>query len=1486
MVPVVKSEVKTVHSTVQEEILYFTNDEKTSIAPMEIEEDEMPKLEGYSSPPVVTTFVRVGYIGQVAQCDEWIKVNDGRLAKWNVMSHGRHSDLRVRDEVVFLSIVHRDEGMEECGRYGCNYANAFTSIHFARLVDSFGELGGFKRVLFIVLELMRSSSPDYVNAVLPLINMVGQLKRVIKKEYLGVFTPDFVDACQKLFLNMTHVNVRQTASEAVEIALSSLEELIHETYGRNPDATGVIEKLRLSIGIRYFSCPYLNRRLGGLKILSDLVRRASNAIIYPVGISTNWPKDSGGLSLPILAVVPITYALTGKHICTELINADVFGQLYKDSNIHESLMARSAPILQALAKEDLLDEALLDTLLKACLTKESSLPKVLVEIIGCLSVEKMKIALTQIAQFDNCSVNDGILSIVNALALKCRNYLMTSRSSPDSVAKNSIARPSSLFHEVHTIALNILWNWVVETSDVDNCVKLVCVDKLETLVETGISQAAALEDNYFPWAMQWYRVQELLKQSVIALTMRQSIIPSIKVLQAFLYSWPSKLPSSKDETPVEVPFQPMRFAAADYIVTTFNAFGVVSECITSLKSDASKNNAFVAVLSYNTTYVQHIELLLDFMNNLFRSVEKTSIPKEALYKIWDLLVLRAEVVDEFDLAFMFMSKIPTRIINSSADSIESNSSMPIYGAKDRWLEVYFDLICANHDSGYFNSDFFSLKTLKAIEKWFRWVNAESNHLSDSREGKIKAIFVDLTELKGIDAFLQIIFNCSGDSNAVSCVNFVINLIQIAGDRFGSKFRSQLLACCLQHIDENTGKVQLHRILLLLNGLVEESFITSKHRIYAHNFVSQGQSTTFKISASSKTLNCSGDDVVLRLNDTIEDLFNAVGKFVHASPSDIKLFRLGKEIFPGEYKKMIAQLPMISDHSTIVVTERSQSSKRGAAHNPDIGVSEHNVALSLVCSVDSCNSLLDLLRKSTASDVDCVWNTISRIPTFYHLLDIWYRLDCSCIADLCFPLTTQNFSKVGELVYFLQIIELLISHSISMQQLFGQYEAIVPDCATDRTESNWIVSFLEKKGFEFLLTSYEWIYTVMNAFMNGHSIMGISVELGLLGLSLLNKIIRASMVITNLNNPEYAIFVNIFHDKMGSRDYGRNENSNGSSKHDVIDLTGDTQLVQQVKANQLSGIEKEWGVKAHPSSMILQCTNWESLHWCSWLSILLVQHIILSEINDKSGAEMRGFSSTISRQKFLTNTMNDMLFTSTSVGILKSYVLLQQSYKNRSYGNNGNFEALINKGILNIGSGFPSYSPGFASWLANGLCLYSDWILAFNRISCYEGSKLKDIPQVGVNLRAHLLNHLFAKRPSITRVKTLNTDDSDEKRYAPLFSLATKLLTYSSQHLNYLRGTASTVRSQSFVSPEMRRELCETIIGELKTVYASNNNLTPNVEHMEGNMLLLVALVNTQDKFVIGAFDQTVVEFLIYDVLGLVELNSCFNGFVVKDKIVR
>jgi hypothetical protein len=517
--------------------------------------------------------------------------------------------------------------------------------------------------------------------------------------------------------------------------------------------------------------------------------------------------------------------------------------------------------------------------------------------------------------------------------------------------------------------------------------------------------------------------------------------------------------------------------------------------------------------------------------------------------------------------------------------------------------------------GFFTSKLFSAKAYKCFEKWFRWINNEMNYLIDTAiKEKIISVSIDPSKLLGIDSFLYILFYTIQDSIALQAVNFLTNLLQVA--HISYEFRNKLLRDCISHLksvrqslpsssltttavpetkngdhtDQNKnetreGALKINRILLLFNGLLDESYHTQNilkkryNKCFPHLQCIEGNMVTFKLTASSHRLKHIQCELKLSMNTKVSDLIQELCKITKLSSSEFKIFRQGKEINVSEYaNKTIGHFPLLSEKESISISEKphvrlqvvtdnatsttaTTESKENASVTDDPPVPSlppvvekiepvKQLRVSLVRKIsielDYYRLLLDLLTLpsgDTSVYINDLWNTLIQLPTSFDYLMKWLTLDCDNLNDLL-PFSPEKMSSSSsnnspknhfcELLYHLQIIEILINPLLDIKDIFRQYSEYYYDIDESKIDQytlsveemnktgiekylelydTWYDRFIAKNGFTFLRNVFSYVSRIVSdPFMsenNGQSspFHGVSYRVILIGSRLICKIMK-------------------------------------------------------------------------------------------------------------------------------------------------------------------------------------------------------------------------------------------------------------------------------------------------------------------------------------------------------------------------------------------
>ena len=321
-------------------------------------------------------FVRVAAIGLSDSYDKWINVSDdtNKIAPLNTRSSGKRGKGPTRDEIQFAA--KRRLRAENCTNQWDFQSSVFEITDFFKnLVMIFKTKNGFDKIKHTFNKVkvetnqiddnLQGKQKSWIFLYKPLVAGIAHLDCMLLKSDLSDLIPTVLESINAILLGMNFADIRQMTNDVLNSIFDSLEVLAYSHYGYNKDAGIILENLKLNVALRDLRCPYLNRRLGGMKLLADILKRAECSRQCPTGLEIiRTGGNETSFTLPYLIqcsyrVVPVFYFLTVETICEEINKTHIFVDIYQDKNTHSSLLERTPYILSVLTKQSCLGEDLI-----------------------------------------------------------------------------------------------------------------------------------------------------------------------------------------------------------------------------------------------------------------------------------------------------------------------------------------------------------------------------------------------------------------------------------------------------------------------------------------------------------------------------------------------------------------------------------------------------------------------------------------------------------------------------------------------------------------------------------------------------------------------------------------------------------------------------------------------------------------------------------------------------------------------------------------------------------------------------------------------------------------------------------------------------------------------------------------------------------------------------------------------------------------------
>lgn len=147
------------------------------------------------------------------------------------------------------------------------------SILLIRSLNRAKEIGIFS----FFLDILSTTEPwPSFELIFSIISFVGKASPFFHKKFAKEYIPDFNSIVMKSLVDSPKSNYRDFNKEKLDIVLHYLESLlkrVHSIEVKNE----LIENFNLAISLKSFQTPYLERKIQGLRGISDAISRAKFA---------------------------------------------------------------------------------------------------------------------------------------------------------------------------------------------------------------------------------------------------------------------------------------------------------------------------------------------------------------------------------------------------------------------------------------------------------------------------------------------------------------------------------------------------------------------------------------------------------------------------------------------------------------------------------------------------------------------------------------------------------------------------------------------------------------------------------------------------------------------------------------------------------------------------------------------------------------------------------------------------------------------------------------------------------------------------------------------------------------------------------------------------------------------------------------------------------------------------------------------------------
>lgn len=233
------------------------------------------------------------YRGWSSKFDEWISAGSPRIMPFN--SCARKTNVS-QDKYNEEKIIDDSNDFLETSDWAAfvTRPKKSDSILLIRSLNRAKKLGLFE---FFINLLEKTDPWPSFDLICSIVNYVGKAHAFFHKRYARDFIPPFVELVMKKLIDSPQSTYRDFNKEKLDLVLYHLDNLLKRIYSIE-EKTEKIESFNLEISLKSFQTPYLERKIQGLRGISDAINRAkySKEASFQSVELVNWVKSQDIIS--------------------------------------------------------------------------------------------------------------------------------------------------------------------------------------------------------------------------------------------------------------------------------------------------------------------------------------------------------------------------------------------------------------------------------------------------------------------------------------------------------------------------------------------------------------------------------------------------------------------------------------------------------------------------------------------------------------------------------------------------------------------------------------------------------------------------------------------------------------------------------------------------------------------------------------------------------------------------------------------------------------------------------------------------------------------------------------------------------------------------------------------------------------------------------------------------------------------------------------
>lgn len=961
------------------------------------------------------------------------------MTQANLDSRFEVGDMPLRDEINYFfrcKISNVENGFEH------NVFRSISSEYLLALIDESQNLLCYFEDQVKLFETncagdqFNSDSHQVLTQFTKVTEILACICQIVELSVLCHRNISFIVSLAKLLQNRCLLDLRELRSELFESSLNSFRNSSLFYLGYSKRYHFLNEKIFVNVAVSFFESELLNKKLFGLKLLCEFVKRGLNSQNSNNDVLRVVDQSSSSNVLPLYSYVyrPILYCLSLQSHLVDLNNA--FAKIFSPDSSHPSLIERSRDMMKSLALKELLDKNIILSIINSVfVSDEKSSIAVLEDLISALPFGQLQNILDELGRFDH-SVK--LVDFISSIIVRCRNNIL------------SVEERNDVCQAVHDCGIDFVIN-ICNLSNRSDPLFNHCLSKFGIFFGVGSIEVVW-------WANHYDRCLSYVKRFSMLLSSPSYFEISCKFFRDYIISWPNT-GLVKDYNRSSIVCQ----LENEFSILS-KSFDMISQLFNPLNSPSL---SLIEKINFQHTF---LDFVIFFCSNS------------------QGLKIRSSLIEEF---------CRVTISGLSVDEIENILTFFLFLSSQKFFESSDELICSLEDikvmfenlfnnKKFLRSSSFSQKAYECMERCFLWTNFDSGLLSFSSNVGIYDFFFDLsTDIGQWNLFVDVILFCPDESVATRAINFLCSLPYKYPCReefvpYISSLRLEMTNVCMSELGLAVREDNIpNRAFAFLESIIHESYFDSRLVLRPHNIKRYKLLRLKCIFHSSFGLSDSTVFISISNHLAIYDLLKRIESICHKSSNDFRVIHFGSELSSQNFKASLLD-KSFRENDVLHILERKSSNTPIIPCESLVFCDKQLPAFRISQDPKYMDVLFHFLdcRDSVLSSK--VWSIISYIPTMSMIRNKWIAMDSSSVFSLfdtvCFEAIARtdeiqqsfkrfkgdNSPSFSKVLYNLEIVD-----EILFLDTCSEFE--FPDYFLSETlhKGNWTSNFLGNEGYQFL-----------------------------------------------------------------------------------------------------------------------------------------------------------------------------------------------------------------------------------------------------------------------------------------------------------------------------------------------------------------------------------------------------------------------------------